>query len=108
MRGISGAVEGTQWQHLLECSSCKRVIQGYCIYKLFDGLPVVQCHLAGSKPLILFIHPFVTFLTPLKDFSICIGSDIVDSNITSDTTLRKRQDNFFFTGLINCKINQPF
>lgn len=96
VRGISGAVEGIQRQHLLEWSSCKRVIQDYCIYKLSDGLPAVQCHLAGSKTLILFfIHSSVISLTPLMDLSICIGSDTVDLNITSDTNLRKRKDNFF-------------
>lgn len=94
--GISGAAEGGEWQHLLEWTSVLRVIQGYCIYKLSDGLPVVQCHHAGSKPLILFfIHPSMISLTPVVGFSICIGLGIVDWNITSDTTLRKRKDNFF-------------
>lgn len=79
----SGTVIGVE-----ECLY-KRVIQGYCIYKLSDGLPAVLCHLAGSKPWILFfIHPSVISLTPVMDFSICIGSDIVDWNITSDTTLQ--------------------
>lgn len=82
-----------------ECSY-KRVIQGYCIYKLSDGLPVAQCHLAGSKPQILFfIHPSVTSLTPVMDFCICIGPGIVDLSITSDMTLQlwERGRTIFFT-----------
>lgn len=90
VRGISGAVEGIEWTTLIEVEECsyKRVIQGYCICKLSDGLPVVQCHLAGSKPPVFFIHPSVISLTPAMDFSLSIGSDIVDLNITSDTTLQ--------------------
>lgn len=56
----------------------KTVRKGHCIYKLCDDLTVLQSHLTGSKPQnLFFLHPFMKSLTPVMDFSICMGSDIV-------------------------------